>query len=117
VALTRDHTVAQALVDAGALSFNEMAHSPHKHRLIATWGANTACDRMCWSKPSSQAIACCCVLTACTVGRPWARSGVSWRPKTHPNRSRTSSSNWRYAARLPTTSRPSCSPWRAAELA
>jgi len=38
VALTRDHTVAQSLVDAGALSFKELERSPHKHRLTRNLG-------------------------------------------------------------------------------
>ena len=38
VALTRDHTVAQYLVDAGALSLHEMERSPDKHRLTRNLG-------------------------------------------------------------------------------
>lgn len=37
-ALTRDHTVAQRLVDAGVLSSDEMERSPHRHQLTRNLG-------------------------------------------------------------------------------
>src|SRR5262249_91779 len=38
VALTRDHTVAQNLVNVGALSVNDTERSPHKHTLTRNLG-------------------------------------------------------------------------------
>jgi len=53
VALTRDHTVAQDLVDAGALSFHAMERSPYKHRQSFTKSSPPATGSSGSQRPSA----------------------------------------------------------------